>query len=55
MGAFKRILTNEVHLLETLDHPNIIKLVEYNTEGDILIRKNGKAIGVFFIVLELVE
>lgn len=38
-----------------MDHPNIIKLVEYNCQGEILIKPNGKASQVFFIVLELVE
>jgi hypothetical protein len=38
-----------------MDHPNIIKLVEYNCEGEIVIKPSGKAIQVFFIVLELVE
>jgi serine/threonine protein kinase len=55
LAAFKKIIKNEVHLLETMKHPNIIKLVEYNYEGEIVIKPSGKAIQVFFIVLELVE
>jgi len=38
-----------------MDHPNIIKLVEYNWEGEVIIKPSGKAIQVFFLVLELVE
>jgi hypothetical protein len=38
-----------------MDHPNIIKMVEYNCEGEVIIKPSGKAIQVFFIVLELVE
>lgn len=38
-----------------MNHPNIIKLVEYNCDGEIIIKPSGKAIQVFFIVLELVE
>ncbi len=38
-----------------MNHPNIIKLVEYNCDGEIVIKPSGKAIQVFFIVLELVE
>lgn len=55
LSAFKKILKNEVHLIQAMDHPNIIKLVEYNCEGEIVIKPSGKAIQVFFIVLELVE
>lgn len=55
LKAFKKILSNEVQLIQSMDHPNIIKLVEYNCEGEIVIKPSGKAIQVFFIVLELVE
>ena len=44
LSAFKRILANEVQLLQSMDHPNIIKLVEYNCEGEVLIKPSGKAI-----------
>ena len=54
-ATFKSILKNEVELLKSLDHPNIIKLVEYNFEGEIITKKKGKTIQIFFIVLELVE
>jgi serine/threonine protein kinase len=55
LNAFKKIMTNEVNLLKSMNHPNIIKLVEYNCEGEVIIKPSGKAIQVFFIVLELVE
>ena len=55
LQAFKKILTNEVDLIQSMNHPNIIKLVEYNIEGELIIKPSGKAIQVFFIVLELVE
>ena len=55
IDMFKQMLKNEVELMSTLDHPNIIKLVEYNVEGEIIIKKKGKTIQIFFIVLELVE
>lgn len=52
---FKRILKNEVDLLSNLSHPNILKLIEYNYDGELVIDKSGKCIQIFFIVLELVE
>ena len=55
LQAFKKILTNEVDLIQSMNHPNIIKLVEYNIQGELIIKPSGKAIQVFFIVLELVE
>ena len=44
LGAFKKILSNEVRLLQSMNHPNIIKLVEYNCEGEVIIKPSGKAI-----------
>ncbi len=55
LAAFKKILNNEVLLLKQLNHHNIIKLVEYNCEGEVVVKSSGKAIQVFFIVLELIE
>lgn len=56
MATFKRVLNNEVNILLSLNHPNIIRLVEYNTEeGEIIIKGSGKYILIYFIVLELVE
>ena len=48
-------MVNEVTLLRKLNHPNIIKLVEYNCDGEIIKKDNGKTIQIYFIVLELVE
>lgn len=56
LALFKRVLNNEVRLLKSLEHPNIIRLVEHNTEdGEIIQKKKGKIVQIFFIVLELVE
>jgi len=41
--------------LQRLNHQNIIKLVEFNLEGDIVYLENGKQILVFYIVLEFAE
>jgi hypothetical protein len=38
-----------------MSHPNIIKLVEYNCDGEIFVKPNGKEDIIYFIVLELVE
>lgn len=44
LAAFKKILTNEVALLKSMNHPNIIKLVDYNCGGEVVIKPSGKAI-----------
>lgn len=38
-----------------MNHQNIIKLVEFNLEGDYVYLENGKQILVFYIVLEFAE
>ena len=55
LPTFKKILNNEVSLLKTIRHTNIIQLIDYNCEGKTIIMKSGKCIQIFFIVLELVE
>lgn len=55
LHMFKQILLNEVTLLQKMDHPNIIRLVEYNCNGEIVVKESGKTIQIYFIVLELVE
>jgi serine/threonine protein kinase len=52
---FKQIMINEVTLLKRLNHPNIIRLVEFNCNGEIVVKNSGKTIQIYFIVLELVE
>jgi serine/threonine-protein kinase Chk1 len=52
---FKQMLANEVSLLKDMDHPNVIKLFEYNLTGELVVKRSGKCIQIFFIVLELVE
>lgn len=49
------MLETEVHLLQNFDHPGIIKLVEYNIRGELVVKPGGKCIQIFFIVLEYVE
>ena len=46
---------NEVSLLRKLHHPNIIQLIEYNCDGELVVKNSGKTIQIYFIVLELVE
>lgn len=54
--TFKRVLRNEVNLLKYLKHPNIIRIIEHNTvDGEVVVKKSGKQIQIFFLVLELVE
>ena len=55
LTMFKQILLNEVTLLQKMSHPNIIRLVEYNCNGEIVVKDSGKTIQIYFIVLELVE
>lgn len=55
LSKFKRVLQNEVALLESMDHPGVIKLVEYNLSGEVIVKPSGKCIQIYFIVLELVE
>jgi hypothetical protein len=38
-----------------MNHPGIIKLFEYNLNGELVVKPSGKCIQIFFIVLELVE
>ncbi len=54
--TFKRVLRNEVTLLKYLKHPNIIRIIEHNTvDGEVVVKKSGKQIQIYFLVLELVE
>jgi len=47
---------NEVSVIQKLHHPNIIQLIEYNCNGEVVVKPNsGKTIQIYFIVLELVE
>jgi len=38
-----------------MDHPGIIKLIEYNLNGEVVLKPSGKCIQIFFIVIELIE
>ena len=55
LPTFQKILNNEVRLLQYIRHPNIINLVDWNCNGELVVSKSGRAIQIFFIVLELVE
>lgn len=37
-------MLNEVTLLQKLEHPNIIELIEYNCDGEIVIKRSGRTI-----------
>ena len=45
---------NEVQIMEQLDHPNIVSLWEYSSDG-ILRDQNGTETQVFYLVLEFCE
>lgn len=49
------VLNNEVEILSRLKHNNIIQLVEYNLEGEMLQLCDGQNFIVFYIVLEFAE
>lgn len=56
LTIFQKILQNEVRILSSIHHPNVIRLVEHNiSPGEEILKRKGKSITVFFIVLELVE
>ena len=53
--VFRRVLSNEVDILQRLNHQNIIKLVEYNLDGEFVYLCDGRSLLVFYIVLEFAE
>ena len=55
LTRFKRVLENEVALLASMKHQNVIKLCEYNLSGELVVKPDGRCIQIFFIVLELVD
>ena len=55
LPTFQKILNNEVNLLRCIRHPNIINLKDWNCSGELVITNSGRAVQIFFIVLELVE
>lgn len=55
MSKFKRVLENEVALLAAMNHPAVVKLYEYNLQGELVVKPCGKCTQVYFIVLEFVE
>ncbi len=55
LSTFRKVLNNEVQILQKMNHQNIIQLVEYNLEGEYVYLCNGEKILVFYIVLEFAE
>lgn len=55
LETFRKILNNEVEILQKLNHQNIIQLVEFNLEGEYVFLADGNKILVFYIVLEFAE
>ena len=52
----RQALSNEVSILQKLDHQNIIKLEHYNLDGDFLYFLNGKQKQlVYYIVIEYAQ
>ena len=48
-------MANEVALVSSVDHPGVIKLIEFNLSGELVVKPSGKCNQIFFIVLELVK
>lgn len=44
LAPFRKILLNEVTLLQQMEHKHIIKLVEFNIDGEVVIKDTGKCI-----------
>lgn len=42
-------------LLAQMNHSHVIKLHEYNLEGEVIVKPCGQCIQIYFIVLELVD
>lgn len=55
LATFKKVLENEVTILQRLKHTNIIQLVEYNLNGDYVHLADGRNLLVFYLVLEFAE
>lgn len=53
-SKLNQIFYNEVKAMKALDHPNIIKLVEYSDKSD-AIKEDGTKINVNYIALEYAE
>jgi serine/threonine protein kinase len=55
LDKFRSVLSNEVEILQRLNHSNIIKLVEFNLEGDFVYFSDGRKMLAFYMVLEFAE
>jgi serine/threonine protein kinase len=47
------LINNEVKVMSVLDHPNLVKLFEYNEKG-VIEKAKGKNVPVLYLVLELI-
>jgi serine/threonine protein kinase len=48
------LVMNEIEIMKDLDHPNIVKLLDYSEEAEYK-RPNGTKVKVFYLALELVS
>ncbi len=55
LETFRNVISNEVDILQRLNHSNIIKLVEYNLDGDFVYFSDGRKMLAFYMVLEFAE
>ena len=51
-AKFLELVMTEVHTMSTLNHPNIVNLIEYGKDG-VVEKSNGTKEAVIYIVLEL--
>ena len=51
-AKFLELVMTEVHTMTTLNHPNIVNLIEYSKDG-VLEKANGHKEPVIYIALEL--
>eukprot|EP00830_Metopus_es_P020176 TRINITY_DN788_c0_g1_i2.p1 TRINITY_DN788_c0_g1~~TRINITY_DN788_c0_g1_i2.p1 ORF type:complete len:454 (-),score=121.68 TRINITY_DN788_c0_g1_i2:10-1371(-) len=52
--TYVELVTNEAKIMGHLDHPNLVKLYEFDDKG-MLIKKSGKQVPVLYLVLDLVK
>jgi MAP/microtubule affinity-regulating kinase len=51
----RKAVANEVYILQTLKHPNIIKIIEYGDNGWVLKPSGRQLNGLVYIVLEFIS
>ena len=50
--SFLNLVENEIKMMEKLDHPNLVKLVDYS-DSDSYMKEDGSKKDVFYMALEL--